>query len=214
MACSIFPCIPSSPSDGLQPIRYEICEKGIRPTCLCWWLLLTWFCYYYSRQFPCFMQLLFSAIFYLGVSPLLALFFFHSHSSGAQVCSSLCRRMCVGSVCMCKKTKLGWLPVCFGCLNDDCGLLQNQSVCSLWMNTGNSQNEHTGCGTAAHSHHSRVARKCRWWLGQRTVGRLSATLPQIRVGFAPMYSHCRRTEVWWATAKNNCCFKYWWWKRS
>ena len=52
------------------------------------------------------------------VSPLLALFFFfHSHSSGAQVCSSLCRRMCVGSVCMCEKTKRGWLPVCFGCLN-------------------------------------------------------------------------------------------------
>ena len=97
------------------------------------------------------------------VSPLLALFFFffHSHISGAQVCSSLCGRMCVGSVCMCEKAKLGWLPACFGCLNDDCGWLQNQSVCSLRMNTGNSQNEHMGCGTAADSHHSRVARKCR-----------------------------------------------------
>ena len=99
--------------------------------------------------------------------------------------------MRVGSVCVKTPGLVGCQFVRMVCLNDDCGLLQNQSVCSLWINTGNSQNEHPGCGTVAHSYHPWVARKCWWWLGLRTVGRLSTTLPQIRVGFAPMYSHWR-----------------------
>lgn len=39
------------------------------------------------------------------------------------------------------ETRLCWLFICFGCLNDDRGLLQDRWVCSLWTSKRDGPNE-------------------------------------------------------------------------
>ena len=60
---------------------------------------------------------------------------------------------------MCEKTRLCWLPVCFSCFNDDCGLLTKLMGLQPLGEYENGQHEHAGCCIAAHSPHSEVAGK-------------------------------------------------------
>lgn len=157
-------------------VRYEICEKGIQANMFMLVITVDLVLVLVFLAVPLLRVIAIFSYLLSRVSPFPSIsFFFHSHISWAQVCVLSCGRMC--GLCLYVWKDQTWLAASlFRVFEWWLWMVANQSVCSLWMNTGNSQNEKTLLWEAAHSHHSWVARKCRWWLGQRT-GQLSTTLP-------------------------------------